>query len=53
MNCSLGKQMLQSVNEGVEIIENTWICRLKDPDSGFFEEMDVKEYLMGIKGGLN
>jgi tRNA nucleotidyltransferase (CCA-adding enzyme) len=36
MSCSLGKQVHQSVNEGFKIIENTGICRLKDPDFRIF-----------------
>ncbi|MCC4768617.1 CCA tRNA nucleotidyltransferase [Methanosarcina sp. DH1] len=36
MNCSLGKQVHQSVNEGFEIIENAEICRLKNPNFRIF-----------------
>jgi tRNA nucleotidyltransferase (CCA-adding enzyme) len=36
MSCSLGKQVHQSVNEGFEIIEDSRICRLKDPDFRVF-----------------
>lgn len=36
MSCSLGKQVHQSVNEGFEIIEDSRICRLKDPDFRIF-----------------
>ena len=36
MNCSLGKHVHQSVNEGFEIIENAEICRLKDLDFRIF-----------------
>ena len=36
MNCSLGKHVRQSVNEGFEIIENAEICRLKDLDFRIF-----------------
>jgi tRNA nucleotidyltransferase (CCA-adding enzyme) len=32
ISCSLGKQVLQSVKEGFEVIENAEICRLKDSD---------------------
>ena len=36
INCSLGKQVHQSVNEGFEVIENAEICRLSDFDSRVF-----------------
>ena len=36
INCSLGKHIHQSVNEGFEIIENAEICRLKDLDFRIF-----------------
>lgn len=36
INCSLGKQVHQSVNEGFEIIKDAGICRLKDPDFRVF-----------------
>ncbi len=36
INCSLGKQVHQSVNEGFEIIKDAGICRLKDPNFRVF-----------------
>lgn len=36
INCSLGKHVHQSMNEGFEIIENAEICRLKDLDFRIF-----------------
>ncbi|AKB39812.1 CCA tRNA nucleotidyltransferase [Methanosarcina mazei] len=36
LNCSLGKQVYQSVNKGFEVIENAEICRLKDQDFRVF-----------------
>jgi tRNA nucleotidyltransferase (CCA-adding enzyme) len=36
INCSLGKQVHQSVNEGFEVIEKAEICRLKDFDFRIF-----------------
>jgi tRNA nucleotidyltransferase (CCA-adding enzyme) len=36
INCSLGKQVLQNVKEGFELIENAEICRLKDFDFRVF-----------------
>jgi tRNA nucleotidyltransferase (CCA-adding enzyme) len=36
INCSLGKQVHQSVSEGFEVIENAEICRLKDLDFRVF-----------------
>jgi tRNA nucleotidyltransferase (CCA-adding enzyme) len=36
MNCSLGKNLSQSVSEGFEIIENAEICTLKDFDFRVF-----------------
>ncbi len=36
VNCSLGKQVHQSVSEGFEVIEDAEVCRLKDPDFRVF-----------------
>jgi tRNA nucleotidyltransferase (CCA-adding enzyme) len=36
INCSLGKQVLQSVKEGFDVIVNAEICRLKDFDFRVF-----------------
>jgi len=36
VNCSLGKQVHQSVSEGFEVIEDAEICRLKDQDFRVF-----------------
>jgi tRNA nucleotidyltransferase (CCA-adding enzyme) len=36
VNCSLGKQVHQSVNEGFEVIENAEICKLTDFDFRVF-----------------